>query len=227
MIAKPIPIDPQKGKEEFTAIYNKYISPLQGANKLYQYLCKAHFFEDPASTRFHSAVAGGLCQHSLNVYHRLRQLVAENLTEDGNLSPEQEKSVAVIGLLHDVCKANTYVESMRNQKTYDVEKVNAAPSHLVKHDGRGNFVWETLPYFETNDEVPYGHGEKSVYIVSSFITLTREEAMSIRWHMGFTDYTFQGGSNTVNAAFRKYPIACLTFIADLEATVLDEVEPKR
>ena len=227
MIAKPIPIDPEKGKAEFTEIYEKYIGPLPGAQKLYQYLCKANFFSDPASTRFHSAVAGGLCQHSLNVYHRLHHLVAENLTENGKLSPEQEKSVAVIGLLHDVCKASTYVQSTKSQKTYDVAKVNAAPANAVKHDSRGNFVWEQIPYYESYDELPYGHGEKSVYIVSSFISLTREEAMCIRWHMGFTDNSFKGGSSTLNTAFRMFPMACLTFIADLEATSLDEVEPQR
>jgi len=34
-----------------------------------------------------------------------------------------------------------------------------------------------------NDQLPYGHGEKSVYIISGFMKLAREEAMAIRWHV--------------------------------------------
>ena len=72
----------------------------------------------------------------------------------------------------------------------------------------------------------YGHGEKSVYIISGFIRLSREEAMAIRWHMGFSDNDFQGGGYSVGNAFDKFPLAVLLHIADLQATYLDETGDK-
>ena len=84
--------------------------------------------------------------------------------------------------------------------------------------------WEKYPFYIVNDQLPYGHGEKSVYIISSFMKLTREEAMAIRWHMGFSDNEFKAGGFSVGNAFTKFPLALLTHIADLQATYLDEVE---
>ena len=76
--------------------------------------------------------------------------------------------------------------------------------------------------YKFEDSLPYGHGEKSVYIISGFMRLTREEAMAIRWHMGFSDSDFKGGGYNVGNAFEMYPLAVLTHIADLQATYLDE-----
>ena len=81
-----------------------------------------------------------------------------------------------------------------------------------------------VPFYIVNDQLPYGHGEKSVYIISSFMKPTREEAMAIRWHMGFSDNEFKAGGFSVGNAFTKFPLALLTNIADLQATYLDEVE---
>ena len=77
-----------------------------------------------------------------------------------------------------------------------------------------------------DDKLPYGHGEKSVYIVSGFMRLSREEAMAIRWHMGFSDNDFQGGGYSVGNAFEMFPLAVLLHIADLQATYLDETGEK-
>ena len=77
------------------------------------------------------------------------------------------ESIALTALLHDVCKMNFYSVDYRNAK-----------------NEQG--VWEKVPYYTINDQLPYGHGEKSVYIVSGFMRLTREEAFAIRYHMGFS-----------------------------------------
>lgn len=82
--------------------------------------------------------------------------------------------------------------------------------------------WEQYPFYVIHDQLPYGHGEKSVYIISGFMRLSREEAMAIRWHMGFSDNDFLGGGYSVGGAFEKFPLAVLTHIADLEAAYLDE-----
>lgn len=205
-------------KDHFLEIYASEIHR-PGADKLLQWLETTDFFTAPASTRFHLAREGGLAEHSLHVYQRLAELC---MRESGvQIDPE---SVAICGLLHDVCKVNVYQQEPKNRKTYDPEKVAAAEPWQVKHDALGDFIWETVMGYKFEDDPPYGHGEKSVYIISAFMKLTREEAMAIRWHMGFSDNDFKGGGYSVGNAFEKYPLALLTHIADLQATYLDEVE---
>ena len=184
-------------KERFIEIYTSKIKR-EGADRLLDYLLSSDFFVAPASSRYHLSEAGGLCQHSLNVYERLEKLMITEYGE-GCYNPE---SVAICGLLHDICKTGYYKTEMRN----------------VKEDG----VWVQKPYYTVDDQLPYGHGEKSVYIINGYIRLTREEAMAINWHMGGFDARVQGGSIEYNAAYKKFPLAVLTHIADLQATFLDE-----
>ena len=112
------------------------------------------------------------------------------------------ESVRIIALLHDICKTNFYKVDYRNAK-----------------NEQG--VWEKVPYYTIEDTIPYGHGEKSVMMISEFIKLTPEERYAIRWHMGFTEpkelYT------TIGQAYKKYPIALLTHEADLEATYFYDI----
>ena len=65
------------------------------------------FFEAPDSTKHHGAYPGGLVEHSLNVYRRLRQIVSfETYGEitSNLLAEDVEETVAILALLHDVCK---------------------------------------------------------------------------------------------------------------------------
>ena len=58
-------------KEEFIQIYRDSIRR-EGADALLDYLeHKSDFFTAPASARYHGAYAGGLCEHSVNVYRCL------------------------------------------------------------------------------------------------------------------------------------------------------------
>jgi len=182
-------------KEEFIQIYNQNIKR-DGADKLLQWLESTDFFTCPASTKFHNNFEGGLVDHSVKVFHRLKKIVTD---EKFNISDE---GIAVIALLHDVCKANIYKVDYRN----------------VKRDGE----WVKEPYFTIDDALPYGHGEKSVYIISSFMKLTREEAMAINWHMGPYDARNTGNSYIVSDAFKKFPLSLLMFMADIGSTYLDE-----
>ena len=75
--------------------------------------------------------------------------------------------------------------------------------------------WQSVPTFFYEDSLPYGHGEKSVYILSGFLRLTREEAMAIRWHMGFSG---DEDKRLVGQAFQQYPLAFALSVADMEAT---------
>ncbi len=195
----------EKRDNEFITTYRSYIKR-EGADKLLDYLLtKSDFFTAPASSRFHYDFEGGLCAHSLNVFYRLVKLLEGEYGEAWKEKYNPE-SVAIIGLLHDVCKTNYYKVSYRNVKN---EETNA---------------WEKKPFYSVEDELPYGHGEKSVYIISGFMRLTREEAMAINWHMGGFDDRVRGGSFTVGQAYYKYPLAALAHSADFLATYLDEAE---
>ncbi len=194
-------------KDRFVELYQQLITR-PGADKLLAWLETTDFFEAPASTRFHLSCPGGLVEHSIHVYHRLHDLfVSERQNKENEpfieLSDSEEETIAICGLLHDICKANFYAVEMRNRKNEQGQ-------------------WEKYPFYVVNDQLPYGHGEKSVYIISGFMKLTREEAMAIRWHMGFSDNDFRAGGFSVGNAFEKFPLALLTHMADLQATYLDE-----
>ena len=81
--------------------------------------------------------------------------------------------------------------------------------------------WQAVPTFFFEDPLPYGHGEKSVYIISGFMRLTREEAMAIRWHMGFSG---SEDPRTVGQALQQYPLAFALSVADMEASYFLERE---
>ena len=172
----------------------------EGVDSLLDWLGKTNFFHDPASTKFHSDYEGGLCQHSLNVYARLIKLLQNEYGDSWQEKCSMESAV-LIGLFHDICKVDTDAVSMRN----------------IKENG----VWVQKPYYVSQDNLPFGHGEKSVYILNSFVKLTREEAMCINWHMGEYDLRAKAGQSLSNIYY-KYPLAFLTHIADNMATYLDE-----
>ena len=197
-------------KDKFIEIYKENIRR-PGAEKLLTWLESSDFVEAPPSTRFHLSRPGGLVEHSVHVYERLLKLYkVEKANPAYPGTPyiptvEEMEFIAICGLLHDICKANFYAVEMRNRK-----------------NEKGQ--WEKYPFYVVNDQLPYGHGEKSVYIISGFMKLTREEAMAIRWHMGFSDNDFKAGGFSVGNAFEKFTLAVLTHIADLQATYLDEVD---
>lgn len=187
-------------EDRFIEQYTKWIHR-PGADKLLEWLKTTDFFSAPASTRFHLAREGGLMEHSLHVYERLRTLYIREFTNGVLPTPEQDESIAICGLLHDICKVNVYQQEPKNRKTYDPDKVAVAEPWQVKHDALGDFIWETVMGYKFEDSLPYGHGEKSVYIISGFIRLSREEAMAIRWHMGFSDNDFKGGGFSVGNTY--------------------------
>lgn len=182
-------------REEFLSIFSQHVTR-PGADKLLAWLDTTDFFRAPASTRFHGACAGGLLMHSLNVYHCLR----EHYFEPG----DNEESFALCALLHDVCKANFYKPGTRN----------------VKNEATGQ--WEKVPTFTIEDAFPYGHGEKSVFLIERFLRLKPAEAVAIRWHMGGFDDAARGGCFAISQAYDQYPLAVKLHLADLEATYLKE-----
>lgn len=187
-------------KEEFIQIYNENIKR-NGADKLLEFLLKSDFFTAPSSTRFHGCHEGGLVQHSLNVYYCLKDYLSRPRTKELYGMDYSEETIAIVALLHDVCKVNFYTTEMRNRK----------------NESTGQ--WEKVPYYSINDTLPYGHGEKSVYIISGYLygddRLTREEAFAIRYHMGFSG---PEDNNTIGKALEMYPLALALNVADMEAS---------
>ena len=192
-------------KKEFIAIFKEHIHR-DGADKLLEYLMseRSDFFTAPASTKFHGDYDMGLVTHSVNVYHCLKDYLARaRCLSEYNMNYSDE-TIALVALLHDVCKINCYHKYLRNVKN---------------EEG----VWEQVAAFNFEDPEPFGHGEKSVFLISKFLRLTNEEAYAIRFHMGFSE---EGSVRNAGRAFEKYPLALALNVADMEASyyVDDKVE---
>lgn len=186
--------------EEFIEIYKNNIKR-DGSAELLEFLTKSDFFTAPASTKYHNAFEGGLCDHSIKTYKRFLKNI-KNEYGDDYAKVITDESIAVCGLLHDLCKVGYYKVDYRN----------------VKEDGE----WVKKPYYAVSDSLPYGHGEKSVYIISGFMKLTREEAMIINWHMGGFDKRVLGGDYSLCEVYTKMPTAMLFHMSDMQSSYLDE-----
>ena len=184
-------------REEFIAVYQENIQR-RGADRLLEWLDSdaSDFFTAPSSTRFHGAYEGGLVEHSLNVYECLKDYLNRPRTKELYGMDYTPVTIAVTALLHDICKVGFYAVDYRNAK-----------------NDRG--VWEKVPYYTVRDTLPYGHGEKSVYMIQSFMRLTRDEAFAIRYHMGFSG---NEDKNSVGRALEMFPLALAVNVADMEAT---------
>jgi len=181
-------------EDEFVGIYNENITR-SGADKLLEYIVSTDFFTAPASTRYHGSFEGGLAAHSLNVYRCLKDYLERESAKNLYGMNYSSETVAVTALLHDLCKINFYSTDYRNTK-----------------NERGE--WVKVPYYTVDDKLPYGHGEKSVYIISGFMRLSREEAFAIRYHMGFSGIEEK---NVIGSVFEKFPLAFALCTADMEA----------
>lgn len=158
-----------------------------------KYLSLNHFFTAPASTKYHGNYEGGLFDHSFAVAKFLVRL-----TEDNHLTWKNPRSPYVVGMFHDLCKIDQYRHPASRLITDGVTVV-------------GSFKWEYNP-----DTLLKGHGDKSVMLLSQFYTLTDEEIMCIRYHMGaFTD---KDEWNDYTRAVRNYPNVLWTHQADMLAS---------
>lgn len=176
-------------KEKVKELLNKINR--EGIEELKVFLENSDFYEAPASTRYHGAYQSGLIEHSYKVYEILKEKVKFHNLE------VSEETLIIVTILHDICKVNFYKVDYRNAKNSKGE-------------------WEKVPYYAIEDTIPYGHGEKSVMMITEYMKLTNEEKYAIRWHMGFSEPKEQ--YSTLGQAFKKYPLALLLHEADLEAT---------
>ena len=184
-------------KKRFIRIYVEDIECRPGAADLLGWLLKTDFFEAPASTKYHGAYEGGLLKHSLNVYYRLR----EKLANEGAIDRFEDSTIATVALLHDVCKADFYEKNIITRREDDGSE-------------------EEIPIWGYKSKGYPGHGERSVYLISRYMELSEEEAVAIDRHMGPYD---RRGHKELSRIWKEYPLAYYLHMADMEATWQDEI----
>lgn len=168
-----------------------------------KYLSLNHFFTAPASTKYHGNYEGGLFDHSFAVAKFLVRL-----TEDNHLTWKNPRSPYIVGMFHDLCKIDQYIPQYEMREELEQSLLDdPKPMKFVK----------TLCGYEYNpDTLLKGHGDKSVMLLSQFYTLTDEEIMCIRYHMGaFTD---KSEWNDYTRAVSQYPNVLWTHQADMLAS---------
>ena len=187
----------EENKTRFLSIVSAKITR-PGVRELVDWIENSDFFVAPASTRFHGNYDGGLCEHSLNVYDCLSAMIQRYPQY-----PYSEETVALVSLMHDLCKCRFYKKGFRNRK-------NA--------EGK----WEQYEVYEIDERFPGGHGEKSAFIIQQFVKLLPEEYLAIRWHMGGYDSAVKGGDRSISAAYDQHKLCAMLHLADAEAAHLLE-----
>lgn len=172
-----------------------------GIENLIDYITnKTDFFTAPASTKYHSNYEGGLAKHSLLV----RDLFAKK-NEQFNLGLSED-TITICAICHDLCKCNFYVKGKKNVK------------EGKKPDGRDNWVEKEV--WDIEDQLPLGHGSKSVILLQRFIRMSEFEVLSILYHMGLPeDYEMKCA---YNKAVEKHPGIITLHTADMESSYLLE-----
>lgn len=204
-------IDIETNYTKFKNYLTRFISR-PGVDKLIAWLDKSDAKVAPASTKYHLSEEGGLIQHSLNVFNRLIRMVKY---EYGSIedSPYSQETITLVSLLHDISKVNFYNLEYRNTK-----------------DESGN--WIKVPYYSVkseDDRLFYGsHSENSIYMLKQFFNLSYEEEIAILYHMNGVDVsTDLLTPKNVVTAYKRSTLALLLAQSDMQATVIDEVEPAK
>lgn len=171
----------------------------EGMDNLIKYLEESDFFDAPASTKYHGNFPGGLAEHSLTVY---KLLAKKNEQFSLGIS---DQTLKICGLLHDICKVDTYKIGFK----------------WTKPDEK---IWVKEAVYTVEDSFPAGHGEKSVFMLQRYIQLMDEEILAIRWHMGFsmTGAHFSPESYSIRSSFNDNKLVTAMFTSDMEAAYMIE-----
>jgi hypothetical protein len=216
-----------------------------GMQSLIAYLQGMDFFTAPASVKWHDTFVGGLAYHSLLTYKILKDKV------DYYGLTVSEDTIRICGLLHDLCKVDYY--KRKEFEPVTDKQVNYLKSLLAEAGIEGSAPYEKMsktyaskligflkgeereqpsldePEWDVDDILPLGHGEKSIFVLQRFIQLTNEEAISIRWHMSFSDpgvHFFYPSGKPHKDAIDKYPLTILLYTSDFEARMCSDLEKK-
>ena len=206
----------ESNKQEFISLLrsidNRKNSDIEG---LISFLNNSDFFTAPASQQYNNNFPGGLCQHSLNVYYNLINLVihTEKITDPICF---EEDSLKIVALLHDISKINTYETYVKNSKVYCANGKN--------HDEIGNYNWEaTLEYKikDVKNRFVYGsHESTSEYMIRHYIPLNVDESTAILHHTG--SMAWDSAKDNISEIYNNYQLALLLHQADMLATFIWE-----
>jgi hypothetical protein len=212
--------------------------PREGIDSLCVFLASSDFYKAPSSRKFHLNIPGGLVLHSTNVLKCAMQI---NTKYD---SPYGAEHIVIASLCHDLCKVNYYKETdeqptepqmrylkdlARRAGVVIPEKLNKAYageliSWLLNERSKDVIMPDYVHNYVIEDQLPIGHGEKSLFIVQQFISLTVDEVLAIRWHMGAFDLNQDSYAQkqAYQEAVKKSKLVTIIQLADLEATNLME-----
>lgn len=202
----------ENNKIEFLNLIQSITREGAEIERLCKKLVNSDFFIAPASTKYHGSYAGGLCEHSLNVYYNMRNIV--NLKHTFDECCYDEDTLKIVGLLHDISKMNIYEQTSKNVKVYNPEG--------SRYDDLGNFDWKTENGYKIREhKFVYGsHEMNSEYIVRQFIPLSLDESVAILHHMG--SMSWDSAKDNIGDVFNQYSLALLVYMADMMSTYIDE-----
>jgi len=164
------------------------------------WLVNMGFFIKPASISFHGQQSGDLFKHSFAVAD-----VLIDMTEKFDVEWERPQSPFIVGMFHDVCKMDDYIDE------------NASDIVMM---GTGSPVSKNPKWVKNPEKLLKGHGDKSVMMLSQWINLTEEEMLCIRYHMG----AYQTDEwQEWDRAIRKYETVLWTHTADMYASKVMDI----
>lgn len=183
----------EERREKFLKLVNTYIHR-KGIDQMINFLDGTDFYEAPCSTKYHLNYEGGLVEHSINVCNNLfLEVAAHNLDFS-------DETIAIVSLFHDLCKINTYKK-------------------VPKWEKDSNNVWIQKDSYIFDEQLAYGHSEKSAMLVARFIQVLPFELQAINGHMGFSDVR---GPQLIGNIFKQNKLALMLHFADMTATYITE-----
>ena len=168
--------------------------------KMIDWLIDQGFFMKPASISHHGNYTGGLFDHS---YDTMENLV--DMTNKLGLKWQDERSPYIVGMFHDLCKLDEYIDA------------NAEDIVIM---GTGSPISKNPKWEYNKNKILDGHGAKSIIMLSQFMTLTEEEILCIRFHMGAYNTNEWDG---YDKAIKKYETVLWTHTADMYASKVNGV----
>lgn len=181
----------------------------KGMADLLEHLDRMGFFAQPASTQHHYCRAGGLVEHSINVYSRIIDLAHTLL--DGEEYRQMTDSLAIVALLHDIGKAGQYGKPgyIPNMLKGRPTKANPNPEPVQS---------TAKPYIINPELLDVDHEIRSIQIASKFIDLTEEESWAILMHNGLY------GSFRYQIQGKETKLYMILHWADMWASRVDEAK---
>lgn len=171
-----------------------------------KYLRESGFYYFPASGKYHSNMVKGLSIHTTMMFRRLMEIESPN-------TEREAARLLLAAIHHDFCKLGCYKQDWKNQKVY------CENGDKSEADGR-RFRWESVPIWTYSDPMPFGHGNKSLWMALRLPMgkyLDEEICAAIDGHM-MSVYD----NPAIEQQIRQYPLTLYLHIADNLATCLDE-----